>query len=70
MAKSKILTGPEEIHGVSQSQFSIARFYGGAIYNGTRYVYDAERDVLIREDVFKRRKAATWPDTRGEEPAP
>lgn len=47
--------GPEEIHGVSKSQFSIARYYGGIKYNGTVYVYDPTRDVLIRADLLKSR---------------
>ena len=54
MAKRKHFTGPEEIHGVSQSQFSIARHYGGITFNGTPYIYDPVRDVLIRGDLFTR----------------
>lgn len=49
------MTAPEEIHNVSQSQFSIARHYGGCTYQGAGYHYDAERDVLIRLDVWQRR---------------
>lgn len=49
---------PEEIHGVSRSQFSIARHYGGITYMGHRYVYEAGRDVLVRADVLKARKRA------------
>ena len=44
---------PYEIRGVSQSYFSIARYYGGCTAFGTSYVYDAERDVLTRADVVK-----------------
>ena len=44
---------PFEIHHVSQSQFSIARFAGGCSYNGQLYVYDNARDVLVRDDVRK-----------------
>lgn len=54
----KPLEGPEEIHGVSQSQFSIARHYGGIKFNGTPYVYDPTRDVLIREDIHRARAKA------------
>lgn len=48
---------PEEIHGVSQTQLSVARYYGGCRLNGAEYVYDYSRDVLIRADVLKRRQA-------------
>lgn len=48
--------GPEEIHDVSQSMFSIARYYGGIKFNGEQYVYDPTRDVLIRADILKARK--------------
>jgi len=46
---------PFEIHGVSNSHFSIARYYGGSRFNGHYYVYDPRTDVLIREDIFKQR---------------
>ena len=46
---------PEEIHGVSHGFFSISRYYGGCTFRGHRYVYDPTRDVLVREDVMKRR---------------
>lgn len=46
---------PEEIHNVSMSQLSIARHYGGCKFNGVSYTYDPTRDVLIRDDVLKRR---------------
>lgn len=49
---------PEEIHGVSLSMFSVARYYGGCTFNGATYVYDLARDVLVRADVLKARKAA------------
>lgn len=52
------MTHPEEIHGVSHSQFSIARYYGGIKFNGVEYVYDPARDVLVRKDVVKERAAA------------
>lgn len=54
----KPLTGPEEIHEVSRSQLSIARYYGGIKFNGTHYVYDPTRDVLIREDIHRERAKA------------
>lgn len=64
---------PKEIHGVSRSQFSIARHYGGITFNGAHYTYDAVRDVLVRDDVIKagikaRKQASkaegTKPDTQ------
>ena len=48
---------PEKITNVMQSQFSIARYSGGCIYNGKYYVYDPEQDMLIRDDVFKKEKS-------------
>ena len=44
---------PEKIYNVSQTQFSIARHYGGIRFNGVFYFYDRANDSLIREDVFK-----------------
>ncbi len=44
---------PFAIYGVSQSQFSIARHYGGASYNGAHYTYFPEDDELIRDDVLR-----------------
>jgi len=53
---------PFAIRGVSQTQFSIARHYGGINYQGQPYTYVPETDELIRDDVLKwvvnRRKAA------------
>ena len=46
------VTAPEEIHGVSQSQFSVARHFGGCTYMGQSYIYDAGQDRLIRRDVY------------------
>ena len=52
------MESPEEIYRVSQSQFSIARHYGGVQFNGKYYVYDPARDVLIRRDVLAAREKA------------
>ena len=38
---------------VSQTQFSVARHYGGIRFNGAYYDYNAQHDLLIREDVLK-----------------
>lgn len=43
---------PEEINNVSHSQFSVARHYGGCMFQGASYHYDAERDALVRLDVW------------------
>ena len=55
MKKVTVHTGPEEIHGVSQSQFSIARYYGAIKFNGEMYIYDADRDALVRDDIWRSR---------------
>ena len=44
---------PFLICGVSQTQFSVARYYGGAKYNGQQYTYMPTTDELIRDDVLK-----------------
>jgi hypothetical protein len=53
---------PYVINGVTHTQFSIARFYGGINFNGYSYAYDAGHDQLVRRDVLawitKQRKAA------------
>ena len=46
-------TTPFVICGVSQSQLSIARFYGGIKYNGRMYSYIPPTDELIRDDVVR-----------------
>lgn len=43
---------PQEIFHVSSSFFSVSRRYGGCRYAGARYHYDAERDALVRMDVW------------------
>ena len=44
---------PERIYGVSHSQFSVARYYGGCRYSGESYHYDANTDSLIRMDIWR-----------------
>lgn len=44
---------PFLITGVSNSQLSIARHYGGCKYQGRQYVYMPTTDELIRDDVLK-----------------
>lgn len=44
---------PYAIKHVSQSQFSIARHYGGMKFNGQSYTYFPPGDELIRDDVVK-----------------
>lgn len=47
---------PDKIFNVSQSQFSIARFYGGINWNGAFYVYDPTEDSLTRRATTKKNK--------------
>lgn len=44
---------PFGIRGVSQSQFSIARHYGGIKFRGQSYTYCPDTDELIRDDVLR-----------------
>lgn len=44
---------PERIYGVSQSMFSIARYYGGCKAYGETYHYDAATDSLVRMDIWR-----------------
>ena len=44
---------PFGITNVTQTQFSIARYYGGINFNGSMYIYYSDTDELIREDVMK-----------------
>jgi hypothetical protein len=44
---------PFGITNVTQTQFSIARYYGGINFNGSMYIYCPDTDELIREDVMK-----------------
>lgn len=39
---------PEIIHNVSQTQFSIARYYGAIKVNGQMYIYNKKDDTLIK----------------------
>jgi hypothetical protein len=41
------------IENVSNSQLSIARYYGGLNLNGIEYIYEAKTDRLIRNDYLK-----------------
>jgi hypothetical protein len=50
---------PECFYNVSQTQLSIARYYGGIKYNGADYHYDAESDTLTRMDVWRARMASS-----------
>lgn len=44
---------PFVICGVSRSQLSIARFYGGCKFQGRNYSYIPTTDELLRDDVVK-----------------
>jgi len=41
------------IAGVSYTQFSIARHYGGCKIDGKFYTYFPDDDLLVRDDVIK-----------------
>lgn len=47
---------PEVICNVSNSQLSVARFYGCCRYNGRTYYYCPVSDTLTRDDVLAARK--------------
>jgi hypothetical protein len=44
---------PYLIRGVSQTQLSIARHYGGINYNGDSFTYMPTTDELVRDDVVE-----------------
>lgn len=44
---------PFIIAGVSTSQLSVARHYGGCRFQGLQYFYMRDHDELIRADVLK-----------------
>jgi hypothetical protein len=52
------MTAPDRYHNVSQSQMSVARYYGGMTVNGQYYAYDPTTDTLVRQDVVKREAKA------------
>jgi len=41
---------------ISQTQLSVARYYGGCTINDSTYVYMAADDSLVREDVLRKDK--------------
>ena len=46
---------PVEIyHNISQTQSSSVRRYGGLKVNGVEYLYVAENDTLVLEDIRKK----------------
>ena len=63
---------PYLITGVSCSQFSLARHYGGIRYQGQDYTYSPATDELIRADVLKwvkaRRRAGSVAETNAQMP--
>ncbi len=63
--------GPEEIHWVRRGPLSIARLYGGIVFNGQHYIYfptcpihGAECDHLIRSDVVRARRLKAAQDAK------
>ena len=57
--RDNAMNRPERIYNVSQTQLSMARFYGSCKLNGADYHYDAESDTLTRMDVWKARIASS-----------
>ena len=55
---------PFGISGVSNTHLSIARHYGGIIYNGASYVYNPVTDELIRADVLKWKRQQERPSKK------
>lgn len=49
------------IRNVSTSQFSVARYYGGIVYNNEAYVYVQPTDELVRADVLRWMKRGAKP---------
>lgn len=47
----------EMYRNVSQTQLSVARFYGCAKVNGSSYTYMPDTDCLIRDDILRKDKA-------------
>lgn len=47
---------PEKIYHVSQTQLSIARYYGGCVLNGDYYLYNPEDDTLTKEKRIEKKK--------------
>lgn len=44
------------IYNVKNTQFSIARYYGGVKINGVFYVYNPIEDSLTKESILKKTK--------------
>ena len=49
---------PERYFNVTESQLSISRFYGGCKFGGHSYIYDPDKDELIRDDIHKKEQNA------------
>lgn len=45
---------PPKFYRITETQMSIARHYGGIIYNGRNYFYNPKDDTLTREDIWKK----------------
>ncbi len=56
------MQAPERIYGVSQSQFSIARYYGGCKAYSETYHYDANTDSLVRMDIWRQHDSSLYSD--------
>ena len=60
---------PYIVQGVSHTQFSVARHYGGMTYQGKFYSYIPTTDELIRDDVVKWLKQHRKPAKQPPQPA-
>jgi hypothetical protein len=49
---------PERMYCISETQLSVARYYGGCTFNGADYVYIPKEDMLIRADILAKENAA------------
>lgn len=47
---------PDIIYNVSQTQFSIAKHYGGIEFNGSKYLYNHKDDTLVKVKTNKKQK--------------
>lgn len=55
LEKDRVMN-PDKIYNVSQTQLSIARYYGGCKLNGEYYIYLPEEDALIKQSLLKKLK--------------
>lgn len=54
------MSKPIFITGVSNTQLSIARHYGGINYNGCTYKYIPSKDALVHEKYTRKATVKNW----------